>query len=76
MAGLVFQPEWEWLTGFNFSVDYYDIKIKDVIATLGAQTILDDFVAKGAASPYAKYVTTDAAALGVSRVPAPKAAAI
>ncbi|MEO8307994.1 MAG: TonB-dependent receptor [Pseudomonadota bacterium] len=33
--GLTYQPAW--LTGFSASVDYYDIKIKDVLASVGAQ---------------------------------------
>jgi iron complex outermembrane receptor protein len=71
-GGVVLQPAWEWASGFNVSVDYYNIRMKDVISTLGAQTILDDFVVKGSASPYAKYVTTDGTALGVSRVDVPQ----
>lgn len=31
----------EWLPGFSASVDYYDIKMNDMIAGLGAQTIAD-----------------------------------
>lgn len=37
--GVVFQPKF--LPGFQASVDYYDIKIKDAIATLTAQNIID-----------------------------------
>ena len=29
------------LAGTTFSVDYYDIKVKDAIATLGATTIVN-----------------------------------
>jgi outer membrane receptor protein involved in Fe transport len=36
-AGAVFRPRF--LPGFSGSVDYYDIKIRDVIATLGAPTL-------------------------------------
>lgn len=38
-AGVVFRPSF--LRGFRASVDYYDIKIKDAIATNSAQQIVD-----------------------------------
>ena len=71
-GGVVFQPTWAWAAGFNLSVDYYNIRMSNVIATLSAQTIMDDFVIHGAASPYAKFVTTDSTLLGVSRVDVPQ----
>jgi outer membrane receptor protein involved in Fe transport len=71
-GGVIFQPTWAWSSGFNVSVDYYNIRITDVIATLSPQTILDDFVVNGSASPYAKYVTADSTLLGVSRVDVPQ----
>ncbi|MEP7314837.1 MAG: TonB-dependent receptor [Pseudomonadota bacterium] len=37
--GFTYQPEW--LTGFGFSADYYDIKIKDSLAAVGAQETID-----------------------------------
>jgi outer membrane receptor protein involved in Fe transport len=45
--GFVYQPSW--LDGFNLSVDYYDIKIADAIASLGAQNIVDGCNEGGAA---------------------------
>ena len=38
--GGVFSPKWSVLEGLRFSVDYYDIKLKDAISSLGAQVIL------------------------------------
>ncbi|HUQ12678.1 MAG TPA: TonB-dependent receptor [Novosphingobium sp.] len=38
-AGVVFQPRW--VSGLNISVDYYNIKVKGVIANLGAQQIVN-----------------------------------
>ena len=38
-GGLVYQPEW--LPGFSTSVDYFNINIRDVIASAGAQQIMD-----------------------------------
>ena len=40
-AGIVFQPVWQWAWGARMSVDYYAIDIKDVIAQLDAQEIVD-----------------------------------
>lgn len=37
--GFVYQPSW--LDGVAFTMDYYDIKIKDSISTIGAQQIVD-----------------------------------
>ena len=37
--GAVFEPSF--LPGFNFTVDYYKIKVKSLIAVLGAQTIIN-----------------------------------
>ncbi|MGE4064294.1 MAG: TonB-dependent receptor plug domain-containing protein [Rhodospirillaceae bacterium] len=37
--GLVYQPSW--LEGFSAAFDYYDISIKDAIATIGNQATLD-----------------------------------
>src|SRR5690606_7964108 len=33
-------PQWDWARGLRFSIDYYDIKIDDIITTIGAQTIV------------------------------------
>lgn len=38
--GAVFEPRW--VPGLNFTVDYYDIKVKNVIANVSAQTILNN----------------------------------
>jgi iron complex outermembrane receptor protein len=40
VAGLVYQPTW--LDGFRVSADYYDIKIKDAVSTLGIQRIVNE----------------------------------
>lgn len=37
--GVIFQPEW--LSGFRASVDYYRIEVKDLIASLGIQNVVD-----------------------------------
>jgi len=38
-VGFVYQPDF--LPGFNFSVDYFDIKVKDFISGIGADTIIN-----------------------------------
>ena len=40
VAGLVYQPVW--LDGFRMSADYYDVKIKDAVGTLGVQRIVNE----------------------------------
>jgi outer membrane receptor protein involved in Fe transport len=37
--GLTYQPEW--ITGFGMTADYYDIRIKDVLASVGLQEVVD-----------------------------------
>lgn len=38
-AGLVFRPDW--LSGFSFSLDYYNIRIQDAISQVGTQSVVD-----------------------------------
>jgi len=40
VAGLVYQPRW--LEGLRISTDWYEVKIKDAVGTLGAQRIVDE----------------------------------
>ena len=71
-AGVVFQPSWGWSDGVRISVDYWDIEIKDVIATQAIQDILDGVLLKKdpALTPF---VTLDPASpIGVSRVNVPQ----
>jgi outer membrane receptor protein involved in Fe transport len=72
--GLVVQPAfWAWAEGLSVSVDYYHIKMKDIISTVGIQTIMDDYAVKGAASIYAPFVTPDPSnVVGVSRINVPQ----
>lgn len=41
-AGLVITPTWEYLKGVTFTIDYYDIKVHDVITQQGGQSILNN----------------------------------
>lgn len=42
-AGILFNADWyDWLKPFSISVDYFDIKIKDIIANLGRSTSLNE----------------------------------
>ena len=45
-AGVVLTPK-GFLNGFTASVDYYNIKVKDAIGTIGAQVIIDQCIATG-----------------------------
>jgi iron complex outermembrane recepter protein len=45
-VGVVYQPQWA--EDLNLSIDFYDIKIKDAIAQLGTQEILDRCYLQGA----------------------------
>jgi len=40
--GFVYNPKWSspWLSGFSLSVDYYNIKIRNVISTINGLTVL------------------------------------
>lgn len=40
VAGLVYEPNW--LEGLRLSTDYYDVKIKDAVGTLGIQRIVNE----------------------------------
>ena len=44
-VGLVLQPRW--VPGLAFTVDYFDIKVENLISTLGFQTILSQCLASG-----------------------------
>ena len=44
-VGLVLQPRW--IPGLALTVDYFDIKIKNLISTLGFQTVLANCIASG-----------------------------
>ncbi len=45
-AGVVLTPK-GFLSGFTASVDYYNIKVKDAVGTIGAQVILNQCVSSG-----------------------------
>jgi len=48
VAGLVYQPSWA--DGLRISTDWYEVKIKDAVGTLGAQRIVDECEINGVAS--------------------------
>jgi outer membrane receptor protein involved in Fe transport len=41
VAGLVWQPPWDWADGLSFSLDWYDINIYDEIQQISAQDVMD-----------------------------------
>ena len=44
-VGVLVKPRW--IPGLNFSVDYFDIKVVNLVSTLGFQTILSQCLASG-----------------------------
>ncbi|HJU76478.1 MAG TPA: TonB-dependent receptor, partial [Sphingomicrobium sp.] len=44
-VGVVLQPRW--VPGFAFTVDYFDIKVKDVIGVIGFNTIMNSCISTG-----------------------------
>jgi len=40
VAGVVYEPSW--LEGFRVSADWYEVRIKDAVGTLGVQRIVDE----------------------------------
>jgi iron complex outermembrane recepter protein len=64
--GLTFQGQDGALSGLHFSADYYHIKVKDVIASVGATDILQRCF-QGITS-YCSAITFDTSAFGISKV--------
>ena len=52
--GFVYSPKA--VKGLSMSVDYWNIRQSQLVATLGAQTIVSDVELNGPASPYAQFV--------------------
>ncbi|MEY4640400.1 MAG: hypothetical protein RLZZ227_394 [Pseudomonadota bacterium] len=58
-AGLVWAPTFaDWIDGFQASVDWYEIDVKDRVGSLGAQRIVDDCFA--GAAELCQYIFRDA----------------
>ncbi len=60
-VGAVLQPDWSWARRFKLSVDYYDIKIRDVIASVPVTDILNRYFLQGQ-TQYGQYITFDPSA--------------
>jgi outer membrane receptor protein involved in Fe transport len=71
-AGFVWQPTFaEWIDGLQLSLDWYDIELTDAVAPYGAQRIVDDCFATGAASAcnlIQRIATTDGSVGAISRI--------
>jgi outer membrane receptor protein involved in Fe transport len=65
-AGIVLQPTWEWARGFRASVDYFDVDIKGVIATVAATDIALR-CAQGL-TEYCSLITFDNSPAGISDI--------
>ncbi|WP_404713852.1 TonB-dependent receptor domain-containing protein [Sphingomonas sp. MMS24-J13] len=56
-AGIVLSPHWDFVRSLRFSADYFDIKVKGAIATLGAQTVVQRCAA--GATEFCPFVSRD-----------------
>ncbi len=65
-AGVVFQPTWEWASGFRASVDYYNIIIKGVIASVSSQDTINRCFA--GQTIYCPQITFDNSVFGVAEI--------
>ncbi|MDR2212250.1 MAG: TonB-dependent receptor [Pseudomonadales bacterium] len=64
-AGVVLTPTVSFLDGLRLSVDYYDVKVRDSVAQLGAQRILDECENNGV---LCDYITRDGVTGQVSSI--------
>jgi outer membrane receptor protein involved in Fe transport len=64
--GLVLQPTWEWANGFRASIDYFNIKVSEVIAAAAAQDILTGCLA--GIQAYCGQIEFDSTAFGIRNV--------
>jgi outer membrane receptor protein involved in Fe transport len=71
-TGFVWQPEFaDWVDGLQLSLDWYDINLSGAVAAYGAQRIVDDCFATGAASAcdlIQRIPTTDGSIGPISRI--------
>ena len=71
-TGFVWQPQFaEWIDGLQLSLDWYDIKLDGAVAPYGAQRIVDDCFATGAATAcnlIQRIATTDGSIGAISRI--------
>jgi len=67
-AGVVLSPRGRLLNGLRISADYYDIKIKDAISQVGAQTIVDRCQTAGVPE-FCSLITFDGDAISEVRNP-------
>ena len=69
-AGVVFQPHWGFTNGFRLAVDYFDIQIDGIIATVPAQDLLDRLLLEGQTQyePFVVRCSTSANATGFCQV--------
>jgi outer membrane receptor protein involved in Fe transport len=71
-TGFVWQPQFaDWIEGLQLSLDWYDINLSGAVAAYGAQRIVDDCFATGAASAcdlIQRIATTDGSIGPISRI--------
>ena len=65
--GAVFQPTWEWASGFRASIDYYKIKIANVVGNIPQQETADRCLLQRI-QEYCAFIAFDNSPLGFSGV--------
>jgi iron complex outermembrane receptor protein len=65
--GAVFQPTWEWASGFRFSIDYYKIKIENVVGNVPQQETADRCLLQRI-QEFCSFIAFDNSPLGFSGV--------
>ncbi|MFN9925912.1 MAG: TonB-dependent receptor domain-containing protein, partial [Phenylobacterium sp.] len=70
--GVAIQPDWGWTRGLKVSIDYWDIEIRDVIATQNVQDILDAVLLNNDPELSTFVVLDPSSPIGISRVNVPQ----
>jgi iron complex outermembrane receptor protein len=66
-TGVVFQPTWEWASGFRLAVDYYKIKIANVVGNVPQQETADRCLVQRI-QEFCQFIAFDNSPLGFSGV--------
>ena len=65
-GGVAFQPTWDWARGFRASIDYFDITVDGVIASIGGQDIVNR--CNAGLTEYCQFLTRDSSPVGLSLI--------
>ena len=65
-GGVAFQPTWAWARGFRATVDYFDITVNGVIATISGQDEVNR--CNAGQTDYCQFLVRDSSAIGLSLI--------